>query len=237
MARGCRIAGCALLGGETAELPDLYAEGDFDLAGFGVGVCELHRVIDGSRTSPGDVVLGLASTGVHSNGYSLVRAVVEREGLELDRAYEELQEPPVVVPRGWDGHGATLGEVLLTPTRIYAKPIVSVLRKYRVKQVVTGMSHITGGGLAANLERSLSAGVDAVLDRDAWPRPAIFGFLQERGGIEDEEMFRVFNMGVGYVVIVRPYYAPKVKYRLERLGEHVTVLGELVEGDGRVRWK
>ncbi len=245
VAEGCRIAGCALLGGETAELPDLYAAGDFDLAGFGVGVCELHRVIDGSRTRPGDVVLGLASTGVHSNGYSLVRAVVERAGLNLKAVYDELTQPPPVLPRvapggeahGVAGGGMTLGEVLLTPTRIYAKPIVSVLRKYRVKQVVTGMSHITGGGLAANLERSLSPGVDAVLDKGAWPRPPVFQFLRDRGGIDEAEMFRVFNMGIGYVVIVRPYYASQVAYRLTRLGERVTVLGELVQGTGGVRWQ
>jgi len=223
VSEGCKQAGCALLGGETAEMNDLYKPGDYDLAGFSVGVVELKRAMDPTRVEPGDVVLGLASSGVHSNGYSLVRAVIEHAGLDLGTVYAELDAE------------RTLGEVLLEPTRIYVQPIVRVQRQYKVKKVITGMAHITGGGLAGNLERALHDKVDAVIDRDAWDVPPVFRFLQERGGIDPAEMDRVFNMGVGYCLIVRPTFAEGVARRLEKMGETVYRLGKVTKGKGRVK--
>ena len=222
VADGCLLAGCALLGGETAELPDLYAPGDFDLAGFAVGVCELRGVIDGTRPEVGDVILGLASSGVHSNGYSLVRAIVKQAKLDLDLVYPELDEQ------------RTLGQVLLTPTRIYAKSIVAVLNNYSVKRPVTAMSHITGGGLGGNLPRTLPGHLNARISRGAWQTPPVFDFLSKRGRVESDEMFRVFNMGIGYVCVVRPWFAESIVHQLRRAGEQVCVLGKLVKGTGRV---
>lgn len=222
VARGCEIAGCALVGGETAELPDVYKAGDYDLAGFAVGVVELSRAMDTARVEPGDVVLGLESDGVHSNGYSLVRRIVAEAGLELGRIYPDLDA------------GRTLGEVLLTPTRIYAQPVVRAQRHYKVKKVVSGMAHITGGGLAGNLSRSLHPGVDAVIDWSSWAPPAVFGFLARHGGVEEGEMRRVFNMGIGYCLIVRPSFADALARRLERFGERVHRIGRIVKGSGRV---
>lgn len=225
VADGCEIAGCALLGGETAEMPDVYAEGDFDLAGFAVGVAELNRIIDGSRTEAGDVILGLGSSGVHSNGYSLVRAVLKQARLDIARTYPDLDPE------------RTLGEVLLEPTRIYAQPVVSVLRSYSVKQVVSAMSHITGGGMPGNVPRTLGSHLNAKIRRNAWDVPPIFSFLQQHGGVEDEEMLRVFNMGVGYLMIVRPYFADAIADRLRKLRQDVYVLGELTPGTGRVMFE
>ncbi len=227
--KGCELSGCALIGGETAEMNDLYAPGDFDLAGFAVGVVELKRATDTARVEPGDVVLGLASDGVHSNGFSLVRNVVDHAKLDLGKAYPELG--------GDNGDAPTLGDVLLTPTRLYARPIVRTLRAYKVKKVVTGMAHITGGGLAGNLCRALHGGVDAVIDPGAWDVPPIFPFLQARGGVSDDEMAKVFNMGVGYCLIVRPTFADSIARRLEKLGERVYRLGTITKGQGRVRLK
>jgi phosphoribosylformylglycinamidine cyclo-ligase len=225
VSEGCRQAGCALLGGETAEMNDLYKPGDYDLAGFAVGVVELKRAMDPTRVEPGDVVLGLASSGVHSNGYSLVRAVVKHAKLKLDKVYPELDPE------------RTLGEVLLEPTRIYVEPIVRLQRQYKVKKIITGMAHITGGGLAGNLERALHVGVDAVIERQAWTVPPVFEFLQKHGDIDPEEMDRVFNMGVGYCLIVRPTFADAVARRLEKMGETVFHLGKVVKGKGRVKIK
>lgn len=225
IADACRTCGCALLGGETAELNDLYAPGDIDLAGFAVGVLELDRAIDTERVEPGDVVIGLESDGVHSNGYSLVRLVVREAGLDLGRVYPELDA------------SRTLGEVLMTPTRLYAAPIAKLLRRYKVKKVVSGMAHITGGGLAGNLCRALHGEVDAVLDRGAWTVPKVFGFLQEHGRIEREEMDRVFNMGIGYCLVVRSTFAASVAKQLERFGERPHVIGEVQRGRGEVRWR
>ncbi len=224
VAAGCEEAGCALLGGETAELPDLYDEGEYDLAGFGVGVVELARAIDPTRVEAGDVVLGLASSGVHSNGYSLVRRIVRSRRLRLDRVYPDLDER------------RTLGEVLLTPTRIYARSIVRLQRAYRVKRVISGMAHITGGGLSGNLRRSLHDRVDAVI-RPVWDVPPVFRFLQEKGRVDDAEMERVFNMGIGYCLIVRPAFGDSVRRRLERLGEQVWEIGRIVRGRGRVQYQ
>ncbi len=223
IADGCRQSGAALLGGETAEMPDIYAEGEFDLAGFAVGVLELRKAISPERVEAGDVVLGLESSGVHSNGFSLVRRIVQEAGLDYGRVYPELDE------------NRSLGEALLEPTRVYAGSIVRVLRAYRVKRVISGMAHITGGGLAGNLARALHEGVDAVIDLRSWETPPIFRFLQEQGGVDPEEMRRVFNMGVGYCLIVRPTFAAAVKRRLERVGERVRIIGEIRKGSGAVR--
>jgi len=222
VSEGCRAAGCALLGGETAEMNDLYAPGDFDLAGFAVGVAELKRVTNAERVRPGDVVLGLASSGVHSNGYSLVRRIVTHAKLKLDKAYPELEGD------------RPLGEVLLEPTRIYAASVIKTIRSYKVKQVVTAMAHITGGGLAGNLERSIPEDCDAQIDRKAWAVPPLFRFLQKHGNVEEAEMRRVFNMGVGYCMVVRPTFADGVRKRLEKVGETVYEIGKITKGKGRV---
>ncbi|MBX3316070.1 MAG: phosphoribosylformylglycinamidine cyclo-ligase [Phycisphaeraceae bacterium] len=228
VAEGCRIAGCALIGGETAEMPGVYRSGELDMAGFAVGVVELRRAMNPLRVLPGDVVLGLASSGVHSNGYSLVRKVVDHAGLELDRVYPELEGP-----KGED-KGKTLAQVLLTPTRIYADSIVRTMRQYRVKQVVSGMAHITGGGLADNLVRALSDKVDAKIDAGSWPTLPVFRFLQKHGNIAEAEMRRVFNMGIGYCVIVKPTFAGAVAERLAKCGEKVYTIGKIVKGTGKV---
>ncbi|MEM8757416.1 MAG: phosphoribosylformylglycinamidine cyclo-ligase [Planctomycetota bacterium] len=223
IAGACEASSCALIGGETAEMPDVYAPGEFDMAGFAVGVVELKRATDPLRIQPGDVVLGLASDGIHSNGYSLVRKIVSARKLKLDKAYPELDED------------TPLGEVLLRPTRLYADPIVRLQRAYRVKKIISGMSHITGGGLAQNLERVLNPSVDAKLDAKSWDIPPVLRFLAERGNVADDEMGRVFNMGIGYVLIVRPSFADAVTRRLEKLGETVFKLGSITKGSGRVR--
>jgi len=222
VAKGCEIANCALLGGETAEMPDVYAPGDFDIAGFAVGVVELDRAIDPLRVEKGDVILGLASSGVHSNGYSLVRKIVATRRLRLDKSYADLGRE-------------TLGEVLLRPTRIYVDPIVRLLRTYRVKKVISGMAHITGSGLPGNVPRALPANLDARIETKAWPVPPVFDFLQKHGDVERREMFNVFNMGIGYVVIARPAFVDSVVRQLRKRGETVYVMGEVVEGKGEVR--
>ncbi len=221
VARGCEIAGCALIGGECAEMPDIYTEGDFDIAGFAVGVVELHRAIDPVRACAGDILIGLASSGVHSNGYSLVRRIIDTHSLRLNRAYAPLGEQ-------------LLGDVLLEPTRIYAQSIVKLLRRYKVKKVVSAMAHITGGGLAGNLPRVLPTTLDAVVDTTAWEIPPIFTFLQNHGDVETDEMYRVFNMGIGYVLAVRPTFAESVLKQLQKSGESARIIGSLKKGSGQV---
>ncbi|MGD9688116.1 MAG: phosphoribosylformylglycinamidine cyclo-ligase [Phycisphaerales bacterium] len=250
IADGCRKAGCALLGGETAEMAGLYQPGDFDLAGFAVGVMELSRAIKPERVQVGDVVLGLASDGIHSNGYSLVRRIVESAGLDLHRTYPELHASTTTRAGGTKAGRSrrasaakersastqpTLGQVLLTPTRIYVEPILKLLRSYRVKRVIGGMAHITGSGLAGNLCRALHPRVDAVIDPASWDVPPIFRFLQERGGVSDDEMRRVFNMGIGYCLIVRPAFAESVADALAKMGERVFTIGRIEKGKGDVR--
>ena len=225
IAYACKECGAALLGGETAEMPDVYPPGEIDLAGFAVGVVELSRATDPARVEPGDVVIGLESDGVHSNGYSLVRKVVAHAKLDLKKVYKDLD------PR------KTLGEALLTPTRLYAKPIVKLLRAYTVKKVVTGMAHITGSGLGDNLERALHKKVDAVIDESAWPVHQVFPFLQRHGEIENDEMRRVFNMGIGFCLIVKPTFAASIVKQLKRWGERPHVIGEIVRGTGKVHLK
>lgn len=220
VAEGCRQAGCALLGGETAEMPDLYRKGDLDLAGFAVGVVEKGRQIDGTRVEPGDVVVALPSSGVHSNGYTLVRKLIERAGAKLDQHYDEL--------------GESLGEAVLRPTRIYVNAVMSVLHAYPRKRVVTGMAHITGGGLIENIARALPSNCDAMLDRKSLSPPPIFDFLQKLGTTR-AEMYKVFNMGVGYVFIVKPFYVSGVLRILERTGERPFVFGRIERGRQKVR--
>ncbi len=224
IAEGCRQSGAALLGGETAEMPGVYPPGEIDLAGFAVGVVDLPRAIDPMRVEPGDVVLGLASSGVHSNGYTLVRAIIDHAKLDLAHRPAELD-------------GKTIGEALLEPTRIYVDPIVQIQRGYRVKKVISGMAHITGGGLEGNLSRALHKDVDAVIDRSSWPTPALFNYLQEQGGVSDTEMRRVFNMGIGYCLIIRPTFVDSIQSKLERMGETVYRLGEIRAGSGEVAIK
>jgi len=220
---GCLQSDCALLGGETAIHPDQYAPGEYDLAGFCVGVVQKRDVIDGRAIVPDDVVIGLASTGLHSNGFSLVRKVVfEMAGLSVDDPVDEL--------------GKTVGQALLEPTRIYARAVRDVLSHYRVKSVVHGIAHVTGGGLRENVERILPEGVQVVIDRDSWPVPPVFTWLQRLGQIEAEEMDRVFNMGVGMVLIVSPYYAESIRHQLARSGVESWQIGRVESGPRGVVW-
>jgi phosphoribosylformylglycinamidine cyclo-ligase len=210
IAEGCRQAGCALIGGETAEMPGFYGEGEYDLAGFTVGVVDQDRIIDGATITAGDRVIGIASSGLHSNGYSLARKVLfERMGLSVDARLPEFDRP--------------LGEVLLTPTRIYVQTILNLLTDFRIK----GMAHITGGGLLENVPRVLPRGCRAVIQQNSWPKPPIFDILREGGGIEPTEMYRTFNYGIGMVLIVPEQEASDVLERLERLGEPAFQIGEI----------
>ena len=220
VAVGCREAGCALLGGETAEMPDLYRKGDFDLAGFSVGVVEHGRVITGERISAGDVLIALPSSGVHSNGYSLVRKLVKRSRCRLDKFDADL--------------GSTIGEALLKPTRIYVDAVQQVLRAYSVKRVVTGMGHVTGGGLRENIARLLPKRCDVVIRRSSWRPPAVFDRLR-RMGTTRAEMFKVFNMGIGFVFFVRPFFESGVMRVLRNAGESPLVIGKVRRGSGRVK--
>ncbi len=221
---GCSEAGAALLGGETAVMPDLYAAGDFDLAGFCVGVAERGDLIDGQKIKPGDVLVGLESSGFHSNGYSLIRKVV----FELAQCpFDQFVEPL----------GETVGQALLHPTRIYVRPVLDLLYRRRDKPVVHGMAHITGGGLAANIERILPADCRLEIDRSAWPVPPLFDWLMNLGGIDREEMFRVFNMGIGYVLVVRPRSVAGIQRRLARYNLQSWVIGEVSAGPRCVEYR
>lgn len=222
VAKGCELADCALVGGECAEMPDIYKPHDFDIAGFAVGVVELARAVDPIRAQGGDVLLGLASSGVHSNGFSLVRKVLARRRLNLHGVQKAVDDT------------RSLGAVLLEPTRIYVRSIMSMLSRYRVKKVVSAMAHITGGGLPGNLPRVLPRTLDAVIDTTVWDVPAVFRFLQDKGAIDEHEMWRVFNMGIGYVLAVRPAFADSITKQLERSGETVHRIGRLKRGKGRV---
>lgn len=224
VARGCEIAGCALLGGECAEMPDIYKPGDFDIAGFCVGVVEYANIIDATRVKKNDVIIALESSGVHANGYTLVRRIVRDAGLDLNGKYPELGD-------------RTLCEILLEPTRIYAKPIVELVRTFRKKKAISGMAHITGGGLPGNVCRALPSHLDAVIEKSAWNPAPIFPFLQRHGGVDEAEMFRVFNMGIGYVIIARPDHADRMVKKLKKLGETPVVVGAIEKGTGEVRLK
>ncbi len=221
---GCTEADCALLGGETAIMPDLYARGDYDLAGFCVGVADRARLIDGRSISPADVILGLAASGLHSNGYSLVRKIVfELAGLNADDRVEEL--------------GQTVGQALLTPTRLYVRPVRRVLNYYTVKRVVHGIAHITGGGLHENLERILPEGIRAVIDRGSWTVPPVFPWLARLGEVDADEMDQVFNMGIGMAMIVSSYYADAIRHQLADGGIESWTIGRTVAGPRGVAWE
>jgi len=220
---GCLESDCALLGGETAVMPDLYAAGDYDLAGFCVGVVERRRVIDGRAIAAGDVLIGMASNGLHSNGFSLVRKVVfDIAKLKVDDYVEALS--------------ATVADALLAPTRIYVRPVRKILSHYTVKEVVHGIAHITGGGLHENLSRILPEGAQAVIERGSWDVPAVFPWLQALGDIDDDEMARVFNMGLGMVLVVSPYYAESILQQLSDSDVPAWTIGRMVEGPRGAVW-
>jgi len=220
---GCVHADCSLLGGETAIMPDLYRKGDYDLAGFCVGIVEKDDLIDGSQMEPGDVVIGVASSGLHSNGFSLVRKIVfDIAGLTVRSRVEEF--------------GKSVGQILLTPTRIYSQPIRRILKHYTVKNVVHGIAHVTGGGIQENLERIIPGGVHAELARDSWDIPPVFKWIQQLGDVENEEMDRVFNLGIGLVLVVSNYYADNIQRILKREGLESWKLGEIKSGGSGASW-
>jgi phosphoribosylformylglycinamidine cyclo-ligase len=217
IAEGCKLAGAALVGGETAEMPGMYSEGDFDLAGFCVAVAEQSKIIDGSGIEPGNVLIGLPSSGPHSNGYSLIRKVLSVSGASLDQPL---------------GKG-TLCDALLTPTTIYVKPVLKLLE---AKLPIRGMSHITGGGIVGNLPRCFPKGTAAVIDTTSWARPAVFDWLQQQGGVEQDEMWRVFNCGVGFVLVVPRKALDKTLAALRKSRMKPFVMGEIVKGKQDVRF-
>lgn len=223
IAEGCKLAGCTLLGGETAELPGMYAPGEYDLAGFCVGVVERQKIIDGSRVRRGDAVIGVLSSGLHSNGYSLARRAL------FDLAGYGLGDTP-------PGLSRPLGDELLEPTRIYARAILAAAATGRVR----ALSHITGGGLQGNVPRVLPEGLGVRLDPHRWPRPAVFDLIQRAGGVEEAEMRRTFNMGLGLVVVVEAGHEAEVVQAFEKAGERALVVGEVIESDadfeGRVEF-
>ncbi len=224
IAHGCTESGCALLGGETAEMPGFYQPKEFDLAGFAVGVVERRRIITAQTVEPGDVAIGLASSGLHSNGYGLARRVL------LDIARYQLSDCPSEL------NGASVGEELLRPTRIYVRSVLNVLQHYKVKRPVKAMAHITGGGLGGNLPRVLPEGLTVRIKRNGWSVPPIFQLIARKGPVDPLEMKRVFNMGVGYVMIVAPAFAPSILRRLRRNGERAWVLGKVKPGGPDLLW-
>ena len=209
IALGCELSGCALIGGETAEMPGMYPPGEYDLAGFAVGAVEKADIIDGSKIVPGDVVLGLASSGAHSNGYSLIRKIIERAKPDLDA----------------DFHGRTLREVVMEPTRLYVKPLLALMQA--MPGTVKGMAHITGGGITENVPRILRDELSARIDARGWTLPPLFQWLQEAGQVDMQEMYRVFNCGIGMVVVVADAQADAVQAHLEAAGETVYRIGHI----------
>ena len=213
IARGCRQAGCVLIGGETAEHPGDFPKGEYDLAGFAVGALEKKKILDPKAIVPGDILIGLPSSGLHSNGYSLARkALLERGGMKLERRVPEL--------------GRSLGEELLEPTRIYAKTMLGLLRRFSIK----GAAHITGGGITGNLPRVLPSGARAVLERGSWSAPAIFELIRKTGNISQAEMDRTFNNGLGMILVVARRKADSIRGALNRMGERSFVVGEIRRG-------
>lgn len=212
IAEGCRQAGCALIGGETAELPSFYQAGEYDLAGFSVGVVERAAILTGESIQPGDAVIGLASSGLHSNGFSLARRVLlEQAGLPLESVLDGVEKP--------------LGETLLTPTRIYVKSLLPLIKEFSIH----GLAHITGGGLTGNIPRILPKRCGAYIEKEAWTIPPIFSHIQKLGHVEEEEMYRVFNQGIGFVVIVPCDQAQAIIDRANELGEHAIRIGKIIE--------
>ncbi len=208
---GCQQAGCALVGGETAEMPGMYDGDDYDLAGFCVGVVEKSKIIDGSKVAAGDVIIGLQSSGPHSNGYSLVRKIIEVSGANLNEDFSG------------NTTGKPLGEALLAPTRIYVKPLLALLEKVDVH----ALAHITGGGLLENLPRVMPEGTQAVIDSQSWQRPPVFDWLQKNGNVEASEMYRTFNCGVGMVLCVAETDVKQTLATLTEQGEIATVIGSI----------
>lgn len=211
---GCKESGCALIGGETAEMPGFYAADEYDIAGFAVGIVNKKKIINGKSIKIGDTLIGLASSGIHSNGYSLVRKLFGEDKESLEKYNETL--------------GCTPAEVVLTPTKLYVKPILSLIEKYEIK----GIAHITGGGFIENIPRILPKGMAAKIDRDNYVVPNVFKALQELAEISDEKMYNTVNMGTGMVLAVDPAIAENVITELKTLGEDAYILGEVVEGDG-----
>jgi phosphoribosylformylglycinamidine cyclo-ligase len=212
IARGCELAGCALIGGETAEMPGMYPAGEYDLAGFCVGVVEKDRIVGGRDIRPGDALLGLASSGAHSNGYSLLRKILERAKADLQA----------------DFHGRPLGEAILEPTRIYVKSVLKLLQAVPVK----GLAHITGGGITGNVPRMLPAQTRALVSGQSWPRPPLFAWLQEQGRVAEDEMYRVFNCGIGLVVCVAAADVARAAELLRAEGETVFEIGRIEQHAG-----
>lgn len=207
--KGCELSNSALVGGETAEMPGMYQGDDYDLAGFSVGIVEKSKIIDGSKVKTGDALIALASSGVHSNGFSLVRKVIETRGLSLNQAFAN----------------STLGESLLTPTRIYVKSILALLEKIKVHAMV----HITGGGMLENIPRVLPTHLKAIIDTKTWQRPALFDYLQEQAGISDTEMYRTFNMGVGFIICLAKTDLESALKFLKEVGENAWLIGHIEE--------
>lgn len=217
IAEGCHQSGCSLIGGETAEMPGMYSEGEYDIAGFTVGVVDKSKIINGSTIAPGDTVIGLASSGVHSNGFSLVRKLlIEQAGYDLKDEIQEL--------------GGTLGDTLLTPTKIYVKPLLALIEKLNVK----GMAHITGGGFIENIPRMLPDHVNVDIDYGSWPILPIFELMQKKGSISNRDMFTTFNMGIGLVLVVSEQDAAEALRVLKEQGEEAYVIGRVTEGDAVV---
>ncbi|NMC27245.1 MAG: phosphoribosylformylglycinamidine cyclo-ligase [Syntrophomonadaceae bacterium] len=217
VSEGCLRAGCALIGGETAEMPGFYGSDEFDMAGFTVGVVDKSRLINGAAIQSGDVLIGLTSSGLHSNGYSLARKVLlEEAGLSINDEIDEL--------------GMTLGEALLTPTRIYVPKVLSLLHEVPIR----GMAHITGGGIAENLQRIIPEGLSAEIDRSAWEVPAIFNLIARLGDVPEPEMFRTFNMGIGYIMAIAQDYAGQAMIHLRMVGENSQVIGRVRSGGSQV---
>jgi phosphoribosylformylglycinamidine cyclo-ligase len=217
IAAGCKLAGCELIGGETAELSDMYKDGEYDLAGFTVGLVEKKKVINGSKIKEGDKIIGLASSGLHSNGYSLARKILlEQEKLRVDGHIDEL--------------GRKLGDELLTPTRIYVPVILEMIKRYQVK----GLAHITGGGILENLGRVIPKKYQAVIEINSWPIPPIFKFIQKLGKVEHNEMYRAFNMGLGMIAVVEGKQADRIMQFLKGKKEKAFLIGEIGKGKGEV---
>jgi len=218
--RGCKKAGMALLGGETAEMPDFYRPGEYDLAGFIVGIVEREKIINGAIIGAGDAIIGMASNGLHTNGYSLARKLVfEVAGMKFDDYVDDL--------------GSSIGEALLLTHKSYLKAVSGLLEKFNIK----GMAHITGGGIAGNLVRILPEGVQAVINKAAWEVPPLFRFLQELGSIEEADMFEAFNMGIGYVMVVPGDDAERVMQAVKTAGENPFLIGEIIAGEKAVRFE
>ncbi len=217
VSEGCIQAGCSLVGGETAEMPGFYTEGEFDMAGFTVGVVDRASLVNGSAIEDGDVLVGLKSSGIHSNGFSLVRKVLmEESGLKLEDYVEEL--------------GSTLGETLMTPTRIYVQPILSLLKEIEIR----GMAHITGGGMAENLQRIMPDGLGAEIDTASLEIPAVFQMIARMGNVPSEEMFRTFNMGIGFIIVVAPDMVNTLLMHLRMEGENPVVIGKVNSREPKV---